>query len=216
MRYDKIGRSVFVSLLVVLSASFVPRLPMVLMTSGVLAQTVDARKAEADRLLQQGKKLYEKDEYQTAIKYFQKALNIYQEIKNVFGERETLINIGKVYTVVDNCNKTSKYYQQYLAITPKPNISSAPRFREKDWVNYWFIDKYLKELQNNLDKIDMPEEEKRNIINTYKQIYGDKLDNSKIITERIKAKMYLEKANKLHQNKKLNAAIKPYQEALIT
>ena len=204
MRYDKIGRSVFVSLLVVLSASFIPRLPMVLMTSEVLAQTVDARKVEADRLLQQGKKLYEKDEYQIAIKYFQKALNIYQEIKNVFGERETLINIGKVYTVVDNCNKSSKYYQQYLAITPKPNISSAPRFREKRWVNYWFIDKYLKELQNNLDKIDMPEEEKRNIINTYKQIYGDKLDTSKIITERIKAKMYLEKAHKLHQNKKFD------------
>ncbi|NJN13572.1 MAG: hypothetical protein HC815_39010 [Richelia sp. RM1_1_1] len=47
MGYYKIGRSVLVSLLVVLSASFVPNLPMVLMTSRVLAQTVDARKAEA-------------------------------------------------------------------------------------------------------------------------------------------------------------------------
>ncbi|BAY81486.1 hypothetical protein NIES267_09630 [Calothrix parasitica NIES-267] len=54
MGYYKIGRSVFVSLLVVLSTSFVPRLPVVLITSRVLAENVDARKAEADRLLLQG------------------------------------------------------------------------------------------------------------------------------------------------------------------
>ena len=54
MGYYKIGRSVLVSLLVVLSASFVPRLPMVLMTSRVLAQSKVEREAEADRLFQQG------------------------------------------------------------------------------------------------------------------------------------------------------------------
>ncbi|MBV6622708.1 MAG: tetratricopeptide repeat protein [Rivularia sp. (in: Bacteria)] len=116
MRYYKVGRSVLVSLLVVLSASFVPRLPMVLMTSGVLAQTVDARKAEADRLLEQGNQQFNKGEIEAASQFWEQALKIYREIKDSRGEGTTLGNLGIVYNVLGDYEKAIEFYQQHLAI----------------------------------------------------------------------------------------------------
>ena len=119
MRYYKIGRSVLVSLLVVLSTSFVPRLPMVLMTSGVLAQTVDARKAEADRFLQQGIKQYQNGQFTVALQSWEQALKIYREIKNIQGESAALGNIGLVYNSLGDYPKAIDYHQQSLAIARK-------------------------------------------------------------------------------------------------
>ncbi len=58
MRSCKIGLSVFVCLLAVFSTSLGSRLPMVSVESRVLAQALDARKAEADKLLQQGREQF--------------------------------------------------------------------------------------------------------------------------------------------------------------
>ena len=97
MRYYKIGRSVLVSLLVVLSASFVPSLPMVLMTSRVLAQTVDARKAEADRLFQQGREQFQTSQFTSALQTWEQALQIYRKIQDRSSESAALGSLGQAH-----------------------------------------------------------------------------------------------------------------------
>ncbi|KST63899.1 hypothetical protein BC008_16265 [Mastigocoleus testarum BC008] len=116
MGYYKIGRSVLVSSLVVLSASFVPKLPMVLMTSGVLAQTMDARTAEADRLFQQGNQHFKANQLEAALQCFQKALIIFRDIKNRKGEAMVLANLGSVYSVWQDYPKAIDYYKKSLTI----------------------------------------------------------------------------------------------------
>ena len=116
MRYYKIGQSVFVSLLVVLSTSFVLSLPMVLMSSRVLAQTADARKAEADRLLNQGIKQFQTSQFKAALQSWQQALQIYREIKDRQGEGKALGNLGIGYDVLGDYTKAINYHKQLLAI----------------------------------------------------------------------------------------------------
>ena len=52
----------------------------------VLAQTPDARKAEANRLLQQGIEQAKTSQFQAALQSWQQALTIYREIKDRQGE----------------------------------------------------------------------------------------------------------------------------------
>lgn len=219
MSYRRIALSILTLIVVTVLTPVVSSLEVSFTGLTAWGQTVNSKKSQADRILEQGKEMYEKDKFQNAIKSFQKALTIYRKVKNVSGERETLINLGVVYTVLGNCTKTSEYYQQYLAIIPKPTVSSTPRFNnEKIWLYYWFRDKFIKKLQNDLDKTSLEQENKRNLINLLQEVerilYVDKTDTLKIKLEKIKAKLLLHKANKLHQTKNFNAAIKPYQEAL--
>ena len=116
MRYYKIGRSVFVSLLVVLSASFVPRLPMALMTSRVLAQNNDARKAEAEKVMQRGREQFQSSQFTAALQSWQQALLIYREIKERQGEGKALVNLGLAYHSLGDYRKAIEYYQQSLPI----------------------------------------------------------------------------------------------------
>ena len=116
MGYYKIGKSVLVSLLMVLSASFVPSLPMLLMTSPVLAQTVDARKAEADRLIEQGAKQIQVKQFNAALQSWKQALHIYREIKDRKGEGMALRNFGNVYSFLKDYPKAIEYLQQRLKI----------------------------------------------------------------------------------------------------
>ncbi|MEO0966753.1 MAG: CHAT domain-containing tetratricopeptide repeat protein [Cyanobacteria bacterium J06639_18] len=116
MRYYKFGKSVFVSLLVVLSASFVPRLPMVVMTSGVLAQSKVEREAEADSLFQQGIEQFQTSQFEAAIQSWQQALIIYREIKDRKSEGNVLSNIGAVYGAMGDYPKLIKYQKQSLVI----------------------------------------------------------------------------------------------------
>jgi hypothetical protein len=58
VRVNKVGLSAFICLLTIFSNSLGTNLPIFSNTSRVLAQTSDARKAEADRLLQQGIEQY--------------------------------------------------------------------------------------------------------------------------------------------------------------
>ncbi len=53
MQRQKLSRIALITLLATMSTSFAPNLP-IFTASQVLAQTADARKAEADRLLNQG------------------------------------------------------------------------------------------------------------------------------------------------------------------
>ena len=116
MRYYKIGRSVFVSLLVVLSTSFVPSFPMVLMTSQILAQSRVERQAKVDRLLQQGIEQFQTSQITAALQSWQQALQIAQEIKDRNGEGQSLGNLGLAYHSLGDYPKAIDYHQQSLAI----------------------------------------------------------------------------------------------------
>jgi len=82
-----------------------------------IAQTTDAREAEADRLLQQGTQQYQTGQFQAALNFWQQALPIYRALKNRQGEGWTLGNLGMAYQSLGNYAKAIEYAQQHLAIT---------------------------------------------------------------------------------------------------
>ncbi|MBD2457589.1 CHAT domain-containing protein [Nostoc sp. FACHB-87] len=81
------------------------------------AQTPDARKAEADKLLQQGIQQYQTSQFEAALQSWQQALIIYREIKDPRGEGKALGNIGVTYDSLGDYPKAIEYLQQVLAIT---------------------------------------------------------------------------------------------------
>ena len=64
---------------------------------GVQAQTMDARKVEADRFLQQGIQQYNINQSEAAIQSLQQSLKLYREIKDRQGEGTALGNLGVAY-----------------------------------------------------------------------------------------------------------------------
>ena len=72
--------------------------------STALAQTANPedRKAEADRLIESGNQLYRVSRWQEALRAYQTALDIYQEINDRAGEAGTLNNIGIVNRLLGN------------------------------------------------------------------------------------------------------------------
>jgi CHAT domain-containing protein/Flp pilus assembly protein TadD len=83
----------------------------------VLAQTPDARKAEADRLIQQGNQQLETSQFEAALQSFRQALTIYREIKNRQGEGWALGNLGIAYLNLGEYAQAIDYLKQSLAIT---------------------------------------------------------------------------------------------------
>ncbi len=116
MRSCKIGLSVFVCLLAIFSTSLGSRLPMVFAASRVLAQTVDARRDEADRLLDQGIEQFQTSQFTAALQSWEQALKIYQEIQDRKAEGAALGNLGNAYFSLGNYLKAIEYQQQSLAI----------------------------------------------------------------------------------------------------
>jgi CHAT domain-containing protein/tetratricopeptide (TPR) repeat protein len=115
MRFGKVGLSVFVCLLAVFSTSLGFRLPIV-SESRVLAQTVDGRKAEADRLLRQGIQQFDTSQFTDALQSWEQALTIYREIKDRKGEGAALGSLGLAHDSLGNYPKAIDYYQQSLLI----------------------------------------------------------------------------------------------------
>jgi CHAT domain-containing protein/uncharacterized protein HemY len=88
---------------------------------GVQAQTVDARKVEADRVFQQAVEQIKTKQAQAALKLFEQALLIYREIKDREREGRTLGSIGLVYAEFGNNTQAIKYYEQRLVIAKELN-----------------------------------------------------------------------------------------------
>ncbi|MEG4584150.1 tetratricopeptide repeat protein [Microcoleus sp. MOSTC5] len=81
-----------------------------------IAKTTDARKTEADRLLQQGIQQYQTGQLPAAMNSWQQALQIYRALKNRQGEGAALGNLGVAYRALGNNAKGIEYSQQSLAI----------------------------------------------------------------------------------------------------
>ncbi|WP_286396727.1 CHAT domain-containing protein [Pseudanabaena mucicola] len=90
--------------------------PSIVIVESVQAQTVQDRKAEAERLSQQGIKLYQASHYQEAIQVFESALGIYRDIKDHKGEAASLVRLGATYRSLGQPQRTIEYYQQSLAV----------------------------------------------------------------------------------------------------
>ena len=88
----------------------------ILPTQEVLAQSTEARKLEADRLFKQGMQQLEANQLEAALQSFQKALTIYQDIKNRRGEGAVLAGLGLVYSGLQDYPKAIDYYKQSLVI----------------------------------------------------------------------------------------------------
>nr|WP_199302856.1 CHAT domain-containing tetratricopeptide repeat protein [Coleofasciculus sp. FACHB-SPT9] len=95
---------------------FVPNFPALFPTTQALAQIPDARKTEADRLLDQGKEQYLTSQFEAALQFWQQALSLYREIQDRQGEGKALGNIGLAYYNLGDYAKAIEYQQQSLAI----------------------------------------------------------------------------------------------------
>jgi CHAT domain-containing protein/uncharacterized protein HemY len=81
-----------------------------------IAQTTDAGKTEADRLVEQGIQQLETRQFPAALNSWQEALQIYRTIKNRQGEGAALGILGSAYYSLGNYAKAIDYSQQHLAI----------------------------------------------------------------------------------------------------
>ncbi|MBD2215642.1 CHAT domain-containing protein [Calothrix sp. FACHB-1219] len=113
----KLQKIALVSLIALLTT--IAQTPINLPTVGItqaLAQTPQARKAEADRLFNQGNQQYQTSQFEAALQSLQQALIIYREIKDRQGEGGALGNLGLAYFQLGDYPKAIEYFQQHLAI----------------------------------------------------------------------------------------------------
>ncbi|MCC2695416.1 CHAT domain-containing protein [Nodularia sp. LEGE 04288] len=116
MRYRKISATVFIGFILTTSVPVFTKLPSFLPMSPVLAQTPDARTAEADRLLQQGVEQFNISQFTEALQSWEQALQIYREIKHRLGEGNALGNLGLIYYSLGDYPTAIDYHQKSLAI----------------------------------------------------------------------------------------------------
>nr|WP_199305036.1 CHAT domain-containing tetratricopeptide repeat protein [Coleofasciculus sp. FACHB-125] len=95
---------------------FAPNFPALFLSTQALAQTPDARKAEADQLFQQGIQQAQASQFEAALQSWQQALSLYREIKDRQYEGASLGNLGLAYDSLGDYAKAIDYHQQSLAI----------------------------------------------------------------------------------------------------
>jgi len=95
------------------------KLPMPLWETSVLAQGVDERKVEADRLLQQGIDQLKSNQYQEALQPLQQALKIYRSLDDGYGKARSLYELSRTYRKLDNYTKAITHGLKSLTIYRK-------------------------------------------------------------------------------------------------
>ncbi|MBD2302737.1 CHAT domain-containing tetratricopeptide repeat protein [Nostoc sp. FACHB-190] len=94
-----------------------PKLNFLLNSNSVAsAQTPDPRKTEADKLFVQGSQQFDTSQFEAALQSWQKALNIYREIKDRQAEGAALGSLGIAYYSLGDYPKAIEYQQQSLGI----------------------------------------------------------------------------------------------------
>ena len=77
---------------------------------------VDSKKAEAEKLLNQGISHFRRSEFPEALQSWQQALVIYKQIGDRKGEAKSLNNLGVAYGNLGDYKKAIDYYQQSIVI----------------------------------------------------------------------------------------------------
>ncbi|WP_228045367.1 MULTISPECIES: CHAT domain-containing tetratricopeptide repeat protein [unclassified Tolypothrix] len=104
-------------LLLTISKSYGVNYQVKLLGSTAIAQTTNDRKAEADRLLEQGIKQFEMSQLKEALQSWENSLAIYREIGDRQGEAASLGSLGNAYYSLGDYPKAIDYLQQSLVIT---------------------------------------------------------------------------------------------------
>ncbi|MEH2151553.1 CHAT domain-containing protein [Nostoc sp.] len=89
---------------------------VMLMAQPTWGQTQNLRSQEAQRLLEQGRKLTQQQEHQKAIQIFQQALTITRELKDQKLEGTALVGLGFNYNRLGEKQKALEFYNQALPI----------------------------------------------------------------------------------------------------
>ncbi|XWK87599.1 MAG: tetratricopeptide repeat protein [Phormidium sp.] len=117
MRLPKLSIATFIALLTVVADTSISFYSLTsLPVPKVLAQTNSEKKAEADRLFQQGIQQLRNSQHREALQSLQQALVICREIGDRQGEAAVLGNLGLAYSFLGDYRKVIEYNQQSLAI----------------------------------------------------------------------------------------------------
>ncbi|MGE5658133.1 MAG: CHAT domain-containing tetratricopeptide repeat protein, partial [Actinomycetota bacterium] len=119
MKLQNIGVATLAALATVLAVGDVPvfrKSQWHFSTSQALAQNPTERKAQADRLFQQGREQYQVSQFQAALQSWRQALSLYREIHDRNSEGQALGNLGVAYRNLGDYGKAIEYAQQWLAI----------------------------------------------------------------------------------------------------
>ncbi len=131
-----------------------------IVTSGsIQAQTTQARKAEANRLFNQGNQQFQISQFERAFQSWQQALTIYQEIKDRRGEGASLGNLGNAYQILGQYDKSIKYHLQSLAIVREIKDRRGERVSLGNLGNaYQSLGKYDKAIESYLQSLAIARE----------------------------------------------------------
>ncbi|MEP0855558.1 tetratricopeptide repeat protein [Trichocoleus sp. DQ-U1] len=116
MQPGRIGITALIALLAATTTAFVPNFPLSFAAQPALAQTSANRKAEADRLREEGNQQLDTSQFQAALQSYQQALAIYKEIGDKEGEADCLNNLGRAYNNLGQYQKAIEFSQQSLVM----------------------------------------------------------------------------------------------------
>ncbi len=105
-----------ISFLLIISGSYGVNFKFRFLDSAAVAQSVNDRTAEADRLIEQGNKQFEASQFQQALQSWEQSLAIYREIGNRKGVAVSLVFLGLAYDKVGDYRKAINLHQQSLKI----------------------------------------------------------------------------------------------------
>ncbi|MBD2356680.1 CHAT domain-containing protein [Tolypothrix sp. FACHB-123] len=147
MKIQKIALITFITLLATIGQTPINRSAIVGITQAS-AQTPEARKAEAERLMKQGIQEYRKRQFPAAIQSWQQALIIYQEIKDRQGEYEVQGSLGFAYYNLRNYPKVIEHHSSSLAIAREIQNSKDERlFLDSLGFAYYALGNYPKAIE---------------------------------------------------------------------
>ncbi|NEQ09212.1 MAG: tetratricopeptide repeat protein [Moorea sp. SIO4E2] len=150
MKSSRIATIALLGILASFSPPLLGNVSTLFPVSPALAQTVESRKAEADRLLNQGLEQYKVTQFPEALQSWQKALTIYREIGDRSGEAKSLGSLGNAYHALGNYPKAMENYQQSLTIARAIGDRSGEAYSLNGLGNaYYFLGDYPKAIENH-------------------------------------------------------------------
>ena len=130
MSYRQIRLIAFITFILTVLQPVV-NLPMLFQVSQVLAQTPANRKAEADRLFQQGIEQFQISQFTAALQSWQQALIIYRQIKDRDGEARALGLQGEAYLKLGDKTNAIASFKQVLAIAKEINNQELEKIAQE-------------------------------------------------------------------------------------
>ncbi len=113
--------TIFASTLAIGLGLGTPMMSAIIFPDIVIAQTVEEKKKEADRLVEQGSEHFEADQIEVALQFWQRSLLLYSSINDNLGVGASLSNLGYGNARLGNYAKAIEFYQQSLVIAHKTN-----------------------------------------------------------------------------------------------